>query len=201
MKVLALKSSILGDFSVSNLLVNEMIQQIKSKHPSVEVIEKDLGINPPAHLSLPVVTSIRTKDVTSLTEQQKQEYQDILTNIQDLKDADMVLIGSPMYNLSVSGGLKAWIDQICQAGLTFKYTEQGPQGLVNDKPVIIASSRGGIYSEGPAVAFDHQEPYLKAVLGLVGISNVTIIRAEGTNINEEMKQNAITQAKIAIKQL
>lgn len=201
MKILCLTSSILNDFSVSNALVKDVVSHFKAKYHDVTVIEKNLGENPPAHLSLAVATAVRTKDLSPLNDIQKQEYQEILTAIDELKTADLVVIGAPMYNLSVSSGLKTWIDQICQAGLTFKYTEQGPQGLVNDKPVIVVSSRGGIYSEPPYSAFDHQEPYIKGILGLVGISNVQFIRAEGTNISPEIKEQAIAKAKQQITTL
>ncbi|WP_392561425.1 NAD(P)H-dependent oxidoreductase [Orbus sturtevantii] len=201
MKILCLKSSILNDFSTSNLLINELIDHLKANNKDVSVIERELGINPPAHLTLDVLTAIRTHDISKLTDKQKNNYDEILTSIEQLKSADLVIIGSPMHNLSISSGLKTWIDQICQAGLTFSYTEQGPKGLVDDKPVIIVSSRGGIYSTPPLDVLDHQEPYLKAIFGLIGITNIKYIRAEGTNISEELKDKAIAQAKYEISLL
>lgn len=201
MKILCLTSSILNDFSVSNALVKDLVDHLKAKYGDVSIIEKNLGENPPAHLTLDVMTAIRTNDLSKLTKEQATAYQQILTAIEELKSADMVIIGSPMYNLSVSSGLKNWIDQICQAGLTFKYTEKGPQGLVNNKPTFIVSSRGGIYSSAPYDVLDHQEPYLKSVLALIGITDVTVIRAEGTNISPEMKEQAIAQAKQQIAAL
>jgi len=194
MNVLCLKSSILNDFSTSNLLIGELINHIKTQNGMVSIVERDLANNPPAHLTLDVITAIKTQDTSKLTDEQKNIYNEILVSIEQLKSADLVIIGSPMHNLSISSGLKTWVDQICQAGLTFSYTEQGPKGLVNNKPVVIISSRGGIYSAPPLDAIDYQEPYLKAVLGLIGITDIKYIRAEGINISAELKEKAIEKA-------
>jgi len=194
MNVLCLKSSILNDFSTSNLLIGELINHIKTQNGMVSIVERDLANNPPAHLTLNVITAIKTQDTSKLTDEQKNIYNEILVSIEQLKSADLVIIGSPMHNLSISSGLKTWVDQICQAGLTFSYTEQGPKGLVNNKPVVIISSRGGTYSAPPLDAIDYQEPYLKAVLGLIGITDIKYIRAEGTNISAELKEKAIEKA-------
>ena len=106
-----------------------------------------------------------------------------------------------MYNFSVPSQLKAWIDRIAQAGRTFRYTENGPEGFLKGKKAIIASARGGIYSEGAAAALEHQESYLTGVLNFIGITDVTIIRAEGLNLNEEAKSSALDQATQAINAL
>lgn len=201
MKVLHIDSSILGDYSVSRLLSKEVIDHIKSTHRDVTVIERDLGAHPPRHLTMAVATAIRGNDTSKLNAEEKADYEAILQSINELKEADIVVIGSPMYNLSVSANLKGWIDQICQAGLTFKYTEKGPQGLVNSKPVIIASARGGIYSQPPANALDHQESLLAGVLGLVGLTDLTFVRAEGVNVSPEQKEIALAAARKVISQL
>ncbi|WP_392566535.1 NAD(P)H-dependent oxidoreductase [Utexia brackfieldae] len=201
MKILSLKSSILREFSVSNSLVDQINVHLKNKYVDVTIIEKDLGQNPPKHLNLAVANAVRTNDTSALTQEQKQEYQAILDAIAELKEADIIVIGAPMYNLTISSNLKTWVDQICQAGLTFSYTAQGPKGLVNNKQVIIASSQGGIYSQPPASHIEHQESYLKAVLGLIGVENIQVIRAEGTNVNEETRQHSLEQAKKTIAQL
>jgi FMN-dependent NADH-azoreductase len=101
-----------------------------------------------------------------------------------------------MYNLGVPSQLKAWIDRISVAGKTFSYGEHGPVGLCGGKKLIIASSRGGVYSEGsPAAFFDHQETYLKAAFGFLGITDITFIRAEGVAMGEEARNGAIASAK------
>jgi FMN-dependent NADH-azoreductase len=105
-----------------------------------------------------------------------------------------------MYNFSVPSQLKAWIDRIAQAGRTFKYTEKGPQGLATGKTVIVASSRGGVYSTNPALgAMDHQESYLQAVFGFFGITDVRFVRAEGVAMGEAAKVKAFEAADVEIR--
>lgn len=194
MKILHIDSSITQEASVSNQLTRNILKHLQQQYPDSTVVSRDVGVNPPAHLSLPVCMAVRSQDLSGLTEQQKVEVQEIHRSIQELKDADIIVIGAPMYNFTISGGLKAWTDQVCQAGSTFKYTEQGPQGLLQDKPVIIASARGGIHGS----ASDFEEPLLKMVLGLMGITNITVIRAEGVNMGPEQKQAALDAAHDAI---
>jgi FMN-dependent NADH-azoreductase len=116
----------------------------------------------------------------------------------EFKEADIVVIGAPMYNFSIPSQLKAWIDRVVIAGQTFRYTENGPQGLATGKRVIVASSRGGVYSSGPAAGLDFQENYLRAVLGFIGITNIEFIRAEGVNIGADHKVKAIASARDSI---
>ena len=112
----------------------------------------------------------------------------------DFMTADVVVIGAPMYNFTIPSQLKAWIDRIAQAGRTFRYTEKGPEGLAGGKTVIVASTRGGIYSSGPAAGMDHQESYLKAVLGFLGVTDVRFVRAEGLAMGDEARSKALAAA-------
>jgi FMN-dependent NADH-azoreductase len=116
--------------------------------------------------------------------------------LEEFLAADIVVIGAPMYNLGVPSQLKAWIDRISVAGKTFRYGEHGPVGLCGGKKLVIASSRGGVYSAGsPAANFDHQETYLKAAFGLLGITDITFIRAEGVAMGPQARSEAIASAK------
>jgi FMN-dependent NADH-azoreductase len=134
-----------------------------------------------------------------LGEGQRQERGLTDALLEELLAADVLVIGVPMYNFSIPTQLKAWIDRIAQAGKTFKYTEKGPVGLVGGKRVVIASSRGGIYSaDGALQAHDHQEAYLRTVLNFLGITDVSIVRAEGLNLGEEPKAKAFTLAQAEI---
>jgi FMN-dependent NADH-azoreductase len=110
-------------------------------------------------------------------------------------------VGAPMYNFAIPSQLKAWIDRLAVAGKTFRYTESGPQGLANGKRVVVVSSRGGVYSTGPAAALDFQENYLRSVLGFLGITDIEFVRAEGVNMSAEHKTNAVAAAHITIGQL
>src|SRR5699024_8984421 len=114
--------------------------------------------------------------------------------LNDFLDADVIVIGAPMYNFGIPSQLKAWIDRVAVPGKTFRYTADGPEGLAGGKRVIVASARGGIYSEGPAAAVDYQEPYLRTVLNFFGITDIHFVRAEGVAIGPEQKAEAIENA-------
>ncbi len=118
--------------------------------------------------------------------------------LEEFLAADTVVVGAPMYNFSIPSQLKAWIDRLAVSGKTFRYTESGPEGLAKGKKVIVASTRGGHYSAGPASAMDHQEAYLKTVFGFFGITDVEFVRAEGLNLSADSKQFAIAEAEKSI---
>ena len=113
--------------------------------------------------------------------------------------SDAIVIGVPMYNFSVASQLKAWIDRIVQPGRTFRYTETGPVGLTQGKRVIVASTRGGMYSAGPAMAMDYQENYLKAIFGFIGISDVRFVRAENLSRGAEARARSMEAACVAVR--
>jgi len=115
--------------------------------------------------------------------------------------SDVIVIGAPFYNFSIPTQLKAWIDRLAQPGRTFKYTEKGPIGLAGGKTVIVASTRGGMYatSEG-GQAMEHQESYLKVVMGFFGITDVRIVRAEGLAMGEDAKNQALSAARADLEQ-
>src|SRR5262249_23303028 len=138
----------------------------------------------------------------NLTSRQQQERQLTDALVEEFLAADAVVIGTPMYNFTVPTQLKAWIDRIAQAGRTFRYTEQGPVGLAGGKKVVIASSRGGRYA-GSAyeTPLDHQEAYLRAVLGFLGITDVTIVRAEGIAMGPGAQAQALEAAQRQIESL
>jgi FMN-dependent NADH-azoreductase len=118
--------------------------------------------------------------------------------IAELRRADTIVIGAPMYNFSIPTGLRAWFDYVLRPGETFKYTEAGPQGLLAGKRVIVIESRGGLYTEGPAQAIDFQEPYLRTLLGFIGLSDVTFIHAEKIGFGPEAREAALAGAKQAL---
>jgi len=181
MKLLHLDASALGQHSVSRELTTAIVNQLKQEHPSAEVTYRDLTAQPLPHWTLVV-------DAESEAAKQNQ------TVLDEFLAADAIVVGAPMYNFSVPSQLKAWIDRVAVAGKTFQYTENGPKGLMNGKRVIIASSRGGVYSSGPAAALDFQEAYLRTVLGFLGITDIQFIRAEGVNMSADHKVQAIASA-------
>jgi FMN-dependent NADH-azoreductase len=138
--------------------------------------------------------AMRSRDLTGLGAEERAQVALSDELVEEFLVADAVVVGAPMYNFSLPTPLKAWIDRIAQAGRTFKYTEAGVVGLAGGKRVVIASSRGGMYAGTPLeAALDHQEAYLRGVFGFVGITDLAIVRAEGTN----MGPSAVEQAMIA----
>jgi FMN-dependent NADH-azoreductase len=185
MKLLHLDASSLGQHSVSRELSAAIVNQLAREIPSLQITYRDLTAQPLPHWT-PVL------DAESAAAQLGQQVMD------EFKAADVIVIGAPMYNFSIPSQLKAWIDRIVIAGQTFRYTENGPQGLATGKRVILASSRGGVYSSGPAAGLDFQENYLRAVLGFIGITDVEFVRAEGVNISAEHKVKAVASARDSI---
>lgn len=185
MKLLHLDASSLGQHSVSRALTAAVVAQISRENPDLSVGYRDLTAQPLPHWT-PVV------DAESEAGKAGQAVMD------EFLAADVIVIGAPMYNFSIPSQLKAWIDRVVVAGKTFSYGETGPKGLAGGKRVIVVSSRGGVYSSGPAAPLDFQESYLRAVLGFIGITDVEFIRAEGVNISAEHKTNAVASAHVSI---
>ncbi len=130
---------------------------------------------------------------SELTPVQAEERALIDAIVGEFLSADVVVIGAPMYNFAVPTQLKAWIDRLAQAGRTFRYTETGPVGLAGGRKVIVASSRGGIYTAG-LEALDHQEAYLRTILGFIGVTDIEFVRAEGLSMGPEHRERAVAEA-------
>jgi FMN-dependent NADH-azoreductase len=200
MKLLHLDTSILGSNSVSRALSAEIVAREVALHPGLEVTYRDLVEDKALHLSgahLAVFQGGQADAVLGTDVAKGAAYMD------ELFAADIVVIGLPMYNFSIPSQLKAWIDRVTVAGKTFRYGANGtPEGLVTGKTVIIASARGGVYSAGsPAAPFEHQESYLIALLGFLGMRDVTVVRAEGLAQGPEIREKAIAQARQEIAAL
>ena len=197
MNVLHIDSGILGDHSVSRRLTAAIAAQLKSDHPEATIVYRDLVAEPAAHLSGAhlMAANARPEDVD---QKLAAEVADGAKILEQFLAADTVIIGAPMYNFSLPSQLKAWIDRIAVSGKTFRYTENGPEGLAGGKKIIVVSTRGGHYSEGPAAAMDHQESYLKVMLGFLGVTDIEFVRAEGLNISADRKQYAIAEAEKSI---
>lgn len=181
MKLLHIDSSVLGENSASRSMTAAIVARLRAEHPDLEVTRRDLAAQ-----TLPHFTPVLAEDHPCVA--RNGEILD------EFLAADIVVIGAPMYNFTIPTQLKAWIDRILAAGKTFRYTANGPEGLAGGKRVIIASSRGGIYSEGPAAAVDFQETYLRQVFGFIGIHNPEFVRAEGLNLGAEKRETAMAQA-------
>jgi FMN-dependent NADH-azoreductase len=200
MKLLHVDSSILGPGSVSRLLSAEIVAAETRRDPSLAVTYRDLAVDPVDHLTGAHLAAFQgaAPEETSL----QRDIEAGQAALEEFLAADVIVVGAPMYNFSVPSQLKAWIDRLAVAGKTFRYTEKGPVGLAPDKTVIVASSRGGVYSpDSQLAALDHQESYLRSVFGFFGVSDVTFIRAEGVAMSPEHRAKAIDAAMGHIAQL
>lgn len=198
-KVLVLNSSALGGASVSNQLAQDALIELRARDPGLIVTVRDLGANPIPHLNSDSATALRGAAPANEAQATAQELSDTL--IAELKAADAIVIGAPMYNFGIPSTLKAWFDYVLRAGVTFRYTEAGPVGLLEGKRAIIIESRGGYYSEGATKVLDSQEPHLRTLLGFVGIKDVTFIRVEKLAFGPEARQQALDEARAQLGQL
>ena len=201
MNILHIDSSILSGYSVSRTLSAEIVARQVALHPGAKVTYRDLVAEAALHLSdahMAVFQGAEVKDAALGADLAKGE-----TFIKDLFAADIIVIGAPMYNFTVPTQLKGWIDRVAVAGRTFKYGPNGPESLLpKGKKVFIASSRGGIHSgASPTAALEHQESYLKVALGFLGLTDVTVIRAEGLALGDDAKAASIAAAKSEIAAL
>ena len=196
MKLLHLDSSILGTHSVSRILSAEIVDQQLRLYPGLEIIYRDLAADPLMHLSPAHIAAFQGTSPEDSAVQ--SDIADGGRVLDELFAASILVIGAPMYNFAISSQLKAWIDRLVVAGRTFRYTEKGvPESLLpRGKKAIIASSRGGSYGQdSPAAFLDHQESYLKAALGFIGITDVTIIRAENIGKGADAREAALAAAR------
>jgi len=201
MIILHLDSSILAGNSASRLLSAQIVARQQFLHPSATVIYRDLVVDGSVPLTGEHIAVLRGG--AAATSELEIDLAAGAAHIDDLYAADVIVIGAPMYNFSVPAQLKAWIDRVCVAGRTFQYTAAGPVGLLPEgKRAFVASTRGGVYSgDSPAAFMDHQESYLQAVLGFVGVSDVSVVRAEGLNMGEEVRAAALAKASAQIEAL
>ena len=172
-------------------LSSELVERLKTANPGATIVYRDLVANPLPHVDMTIRhawTAENTGD-TKLAETMSRSK----ALVDELKAADLVVVGSPMYNFTIPSTLKAWIDHVAIAGQTFSYTAEGPRGLLSGKVYLVLSS-GGIYSEGPFAAYDHLSTYLTAIFNFLGVLDVEVIRAEGIAYGSEQDQAAMASA-------
>ena len=184
MKLLHIDSSILGDHSASRAVTREIVARWQQAVPGIEVEHLDL-----VSQELPHLTGHHLAQMQVPESRESQTLADFLA-------ADVIVIGAPMYNFTISTQLKSWIDRVVVSGKTFKYGANGPEGLATGKRVIIAISRGGVYPEN--APFEHAESYLKVIFGFIGITDLTFVRAEGLQLSPEHRQKSLAAALAAI---
>lgn len=194
MNLLHLDSSILGANSVSRLLSAEVVETERKLHPDLLVTYRDVAADPIGHVS----GSHLAAAAAGAVELQAALQHDVARGqaaLDEFLAADVVVIGAPMYNFTIPSQLKAWIDRIAVAGKTFRYGPNGPEGLAGGKKIIIVSSRGGVYTPGsPAAPLEHHESYLRAVFGFLGVTDITVVRAEGMAVSE-LREKGLSSAR------
>lgn len=188
--LLHVKSSVFGDDAQSALLARHFIERWKSENVGAEVISRDLVSNPLPHLDMTRISALMSSPDQRSPQQQKiVDEADAL--LKEVQSADVVLLAVPMYNFSIPSQLKSYFDHLARAGVTFKYTDKGPVGLLQDKPVYLLATRGGLYHEAGQ---DFEVPFVKQFLGFIGLHDVRVVLAEGLNMGEETKQAALEAA-------
>jgi FMN-dependent NADH-azoreductase len=180
-KILHVISSPRNGASFSIKLGNAIVEKVKAAYPGSTVKEVNLVTTRFPHLEEAHITSFFTP-AESRTPESIAAVKHSDEAIREIQEADIIVIGAPIYNFNIHSSLKAWIDHIVRAGITFRYDGNGPEGLVKGKKVYIAIASGGVYSEGPMQQHDFVVPYLKWVLGFMGMTDITFLRVEGTAI-------------------
>jgi FMN-dependent NADH-azoreductase len=197
MQLLHIDSSVLGSHSASRALSAEIVAKQIALHPGINVVRRDLAADAALHLSSAHLAAWQGAAVENV-----DLGADLAKGgayLEELSVADIIVIGAPMYNFSIPSQLKAWIDRVVVAGKTFRYGANGAEGLLKNKKVFIASSRGNVYAAGsPAAAFEHHESYLTGVLSFIGLNDITVIRAEGLAFGPEAKEAAMLKARANI---
>lgn len=202
MNILHLDASPQGaDASVSRQLSAAAVARLQAKHAGATVTRRDLATDAPGHLS-----GIELGGFFTPADQWNDAMKSAMalnnTILAEFQAADVIVIGTPMYNFGVPSSLKAWVDRVVRAGITFKYGANGPEGMVAGKSLMVLSSRGGMYEGTPwGAALDHQEKYLQDILGFLGVTECTRIRAEGTNMGAEVKGKGVAEALAQIAAL
>jgi FMN-dependent NADH-azoreductase len=188
MNILHIDSSILGEYSASRRLTAAIAARFKTVAPGSSLVYRDV-----VQKEVPQVTGALAAFATIPLDQQSVELRAAAAErdsiVEEVLASDVIIIGAPMYNFGVSSQLKAWIDALAIPGKTFTYDANGPKGLLGGKRVIVASTRGNIYSEGTAyAALDHQENYLRSFFTFLGVTDFEVVRAEGLKVSDEMNQ-------------
>ncbi|AMH19193.1 FMN-dependent NADH-azoreductase [Hafnia paralvei] len=196
-KVLVLKSSILANYSQSNVLADYFVEQWRQQHNDDQIQVRDLAADPIPVLDGELVGALRPSDAP-LTPRQQDALELSNTLIEELKASDVIVIAAPMYNFNISTQLKNYFDLVARAGVTFRYTEAGPEGLLKGKKVYVLTSRGGIHKDTDT---DLVTPYLRVFLGFIGLTDVEFVFEEGIAYGPDMATKAQQDAKALISQL
>lgn len=195
--LLHIRSSLFGDQGQSAALAQNFIDEWQDAHANAEIITRDLVADPLPVLDADLVAALMSSpENRSLRQQELVDIADRL--LTEVRSADRILIAVPMYNFGIPVQLKAWFDLLARSGVTFKYTEEGPVGLLDDKPVVLIASRGGQYREA---GLDYQVPFVKQFLSFIGLKDVQTVYAEGLNMGDGAQAESLSTARAELSTL
>jgi FMN-dependent NADH-azoreductase len=198
-QILIIESSPRGPESASRRLASKLRARLESQYPEATIVVRDLAHDNVPHLDEATLKAITTRDPTEAESLNNAlRLADKLT--EELLASDLLVIASPMWNFGIPSSLKAWIDHVVRAGKTFNYAGAGVDGLAKGKKAILALASGGVFSEGPWRPWDTVEPYLRQILGFIGIDDVQTVWAEGMNI-AALAAHAVHNGEKAIEAL
>jgi FMN-dependent NADH-azoreductase len=198
--ILLIESSPRGSDSYSHQAARSIVNELQTRNPGSAIVVRDLGQNPPPHVDLAFIGGMFAAPEQRTSDQARSmALSDAL--IDELFAADTIVVAVPMHNFGVPSTLKAWIDHISRAGRTFSYGANGPQGLLKGKHAILVLASGGVYSNGQMKAYDFTEPYLRAVLGFLGVTDVDVVRVEGVAVSAIGPDKALAVASSQSTQL
>jgi FMN-dependent NADH-azoreductase len=196
MNLLQIQSSLSGDEGHSSRLANEFVAALLERTPGAKLVVRDLVRNPVPHLDPARLAAFGAKDNPSAEQRAVLAESEAL--IEELRRADVLVLGLPMYNFGVPSQLKAWYDHVARAGLTFRYTEKGPQGLLTGKKATIFATRGGEYA---TTGNDWQAQFVRVILGFIGITDVEFVFAEGLAVSPARREAGLATARSALRRL
>jgi FMN-dependent NADH-azoreductase len=191
MNVLYVTSSSRGSASYSNRVAQNVLDELLARSPDATVTVRNLASEPLPHIDDDFTTATRSPNGPQ-TDGQRALLAQSDALVDELFAADVIVIAAPMINFTIPSNLKTWIDYVARAGRTFSYSEKGPKGLVTGKQVIVVAARGGVYAGNPAL--DFQLPYLKSVLGFLGMTEIDVLEVEGTAYGPEAAEKAVVAA-------
>ena len=198
MQILRIDSATTGDQSITHKLTEKLTRHFQEKHSDATLVERHLGENPLAHINSITTQAIRTPPETH-EDAVQAAYPEERAVLDEFLASDVVIVGAPMYNFSIPSQLKAWIDRLGVPRVTFKYSEDGPEGLAGGRKVVIASARGGTYGNDSMV--ENQESLLKTFFGFIGIDDVHIVRVQNAGFGPEAIEKGLAAADEEIAKL
>lgn len=197
MNILQINSSARSTGSHSTHIANQLSERLLSQHPGAQLVLRDLALTPQPTLDEAALQALFTPADQRTPEQAARVALDHAL-IAELQAADTIVLAAPMYNFGISAQLKNWIDAVSRAQVTFRYTANGPEGLVKGKKVYVVLTRGGLYRNTPN---DTQMPYLKTFLAFLGMTDVQFVYAEGLAMGAESEQRALSSALAQIEEV